>query len=652
MKGQSMSNPKERLKDIEDRLDSLPKGTLTYKTINGKKQPYIQRTIDGKSVSYYIKLSNREEILLQFEERSRLLEEKKHLLSYVDGLKNILDKNPMLDKRLAIGYQDFGFYMSDERFYVDKTLLIKEWWETDAQVCLITRPRRFGKTLSLSMIEHFFSPELKSCKNPFEKFNIWKEQDYRELYGNIPVIFISFGAVKGDTFESSINAMIRAVHDAFEKYEHVLGEYKDFKLYEARLGDLSQSYLASSIKVLTDLLYKHYKQKPIILLDEYDTPLTEGYTYGYWDEMISVYRAFFNNTFKQGTSLGRGLITGVTRVAKNSLYSDANNIKAFSVTDDRFSDKFGFTKEEVEAALICHNIDEMQTVKAMYDGFIFGKTRDIYNPWSIVNYMDSRQPVAYWINSASNDMIGHLIRKYPKELKLEVEDLMQGKSLHKEINENIVYEYLEENKEIFWSLLLATGYIKADNVAKDENGTSCDISITNRETRSMFENQIIEMFSNGRTYYSSIEDALLKHKLEELNYYVGDMVYDCVSFFDTGKGRGNRAPENFYHGFVLGLLVRLKDRYQIKPNRESGLGRYDICLIPLDAGKDAFVLEFKIKDDKKEKSLEETADRAIDQAVSKEYTAELESLGIPAANIYIQGWAFENKDVLIKEIKA
>lgn len=647
-------NPTDRIKEIDDRLQELPKGTLTYKKINGKEQPYIQKTVEGKSVSYYVKLSEREQVLKEFEERTELLEEKKRLTAYVQGLKKILQRNPYLSAKVGLGYQDFRDFACGRQFYVDKTHFITQWLKKESKITLITRPRRFGKTTLLSTVRMFFDPKYKDHPEYFEDLRVWKDEESRSMFGSTPVISTSFGSCKGIDFKQSIRGMMSNLEDMYGQHEYLLEsprlsqeDKKKFEETKRGLFHHELSYVENSIKNLGKLLYKHFEVMPIILIDEYDTPLIEAYTGGYWDEMIETCRQLFHNTFKENKFFGRAIITGVTRVSKNSLFSDLNNLEVATVTDDAYSDCFGFTEQEVMDALRCQNIDDMKEVKEMYDGFIIGHQKDIYNPWSICNYMRERQLRSYWILTSSNKLIGDIIRRHPFEKKYEIEQLMQGKPVHKVINENITFQYLDGDENSLWSLLLSVGYIKAENVVKQNELTECDVSVTNKEVMAMFRTEIVAMFSNGTIAYEEFVRALTKHRTDDLIGVMEDITEYSMSYFDTAKNTGNRAPENFYHGLVLGLIVSMRKEYRIVSNRESGKGRYDIAIYPLDKKKDAYILEFKVFNERKEKTIQETAENALKQIQNKNYEADLLADGIPKDHIYKLGFGFLGKKVWI-----
>lgn len=647
-------NPKQRIAEIDNRLQELPKGTLTYKKINGKSQPYVQRTVEGKSVSYYVKLSEREQVFLEFQERTELLEEREHLLAYVESLKKILSRNPYLDANVGLGYQNFLDFVCGKRFYVDKTHFIPEWLASDARITLITRSRRFGKSMLLSTVRTFFDPMYADHPEYFKKLQVWKDKDCRRLFGTIPVISVSFGSCKGNHFEQAMRGVTLGLYNMYVQHEYLREssrlneeEKAEYRRIVASFSEQRTEYVEVSIQKLCELLYKHYGVFPIILMDEYDTPLLEAYTDGYWDETINTFRQLFHTTFKENDFFYRAIITGVTRISKNSLFSDLNNLEVDTVTCDAYSDCFGFTEQEVMDAFKCQDIDTIRDVKAMYDGFTIGRHQDIYNPWSICNYMRQRELIGYWVNTSSNKLVGDIIRRHPVESKYEIERLMAGEKVHKRINEGITFQYLEGDENSLWSLLLAVGYIKAENIVRGVEGIECDVSVTNYEVMAMFKTEILGMFHNGWSAYGRFAEALLAHKMELMNEYLQTITYTSISYFDVADGPKERTPENFYHGLVLGLIVSLRDRYRIVSNRESGRGRYDIAMYPLQENTDAFIMEFKVQDRKKETNLEQTAKNALQQIVDKNYEADLLAAGVPAERIYKLGFAFAGKDVLV-----
>ena len=654
------TNPTKRIEEIDRRLEELPKGTLTYKKINGKEQPYIQRTIDGKSVSYYVKVSEREQVFVELEERTKLLEEKKHLTAYAEGLKDILKHNPYLSAQVVIGYQDFEDFTCGQQFYVDKTHFITEWIREGTKITLITRPRRFGKTTLLSTVRMFFDPKYADHPEYFSKLRVWQDERSRSMFGSIPVISTSFGGCKGIDYKQSIRGMMGQLGTMYGHHEYLLDSPrltgKDKELFEKTRWGLvyhETCYIEDAIRNLCKLLYKHFGVNPIVLIDEYDTPLIEAYTDGYWDEMITTCRQLFHNTLKENDYLGRAIITGVTKVSKNSLFSDLNNLLVATVTDDIYTDCCGFTEQEVMDALKCQNIDDMKKVKEMYDGFIIGHQKDIYNPWSILNYLDSQQYTTYWANTSANSLVAKLVREGNRNIKSKFEKLLCGECIWSEIDEQIVYDQLNGNEQAVWSLLLASGYLKVLSYEKYKDipeGTEpkYQLALTNLEVKLMFHRMIHDWFAMARPDYNDFIKAMFAGDVDAMNEYMNRVALQTFSYFDTGDRASGAEPERFYHGFVLGLLVDLQDRYYLKSNRESGFGRYDVMLEPKNPGKDnAVILEFKVRSTRKEKSLEETAQSAITQIRERKYSEELKMKGITVNQIKEYGFAFEGKTVLI-----
>ncbi|MBQ3546095.1 MAG: AAA family ATPase [Lachnospiraceae bacterium] len=560
-------------------------------------------------------------------------------------------------KTVAIGIQDFGDLIKKNLFYIDKTMFIKEWWESGDNTTLITRPRRFGKTLNMSMVEQFFSIDYADKGDIFEGLSIWEDDKYRRLQGTYPVISLTFARVKETTSENAkeqIRNIIKRVYKEyiFLKDSDVLTE-DDKDYFDSILSDnVSEVAVTISLNQLSDFLYRYYGKKVIILLDEYDTPMQEAYVNGYWQELVAFTRSLFNSTFKTNPYMERALMTGITRVSKESIFSDLNHLKVVTTTSDEYSTSFGFTEEEVFNAVDMFGYTEQKdNVKSWYDGFVFGKHKDIYNPWSILNFLDTGEITAYWANTSANSLVGKLIREGDRGIKEKMELLLKGQSIKEQIDEQIVYNQLDNNETAVWSLLVASGYMKVLGVEiGGRYGTKriYELSITNLETLQMFEGMVSTWFEGVNSSYNGFIKALLDNDIKSMNAYMNHVTLSCFSYFDTGNGVAGLGPERFYHGFVLGLLVELQEEYIITSNRESGFGRYDVMIEPRDTEhKDAIILEFKVHDDEDEESLKETVAAALKQIEDKQYMAQLEERGISKERIRKYGIAFQGKKVLI-----
>ena len=560
---------------------------------------------------------------------------------------------------VAIGVQDFSTLIENGYFYIDKTSFLKEWWDCGDSVTLIARPRRFGKTLTMSMVEQFFSLEYKGREDLFEHLAIWKEEKYRNLQGTRPVISLSFARVKERDYEKTKQKIIEILQDLYIRFSYIKNSEKlteaDRAYYERMLTrEVEETDVTSSLYQLSDFLYRYYGKKVIILLDEYDTPMQEAYVDGYWEELVGFTRSLFNSTFKTNPALERGIMTGITRVSKESIFSDLNNLKVVTTTSDEYATTFGFTEEEVFHALEQQGLGaEKQEVKRWYDGFIFGKHRDIYNPWSILNYLDTHSYKTFWANTSANSLIGKLVREGNRTIKEKFEKLLCGECIWSEIDEQIVYNQLNGNEKAIWSLLLANGYLKVLSYetyqdVPEGSMPKYQMALTNLEVKLMFQSMIHDWFAVVEPDYNDFIKAMLMGDVDAMNEYMNRVALQTFSYFDTGERASGAEPERFYHGFVLGLLVDLRSRYELKSNRESGFGRYDVMLVPRNLKEgNAVILEFKVRNVRKEKSLEETARSALDQIRERRYHEELTNRGISEERIKIYGFAFEGKRVLI-----
>ncbi len=561
-----------------------------------------------------------------------------------------------MERKVAIGIQNFDKLREGNYFYVDKTSLIKQWWESGDDVTLITRPRRFGKTLTMSMLEQFFSVKYENRGDLFEGLSIWKEEEYQKLQGTYPVISLSFANIKEKDYENTKIGIYQILTDLYDKHSFLLDSgllYENEKRYFLSVNTEMEEIVATrALHKLSDFLSRYYGKKVIILLDEYDTPMQEAYVNGYWEELVSFTRSLFNSTFKTNPYLARAIMTGITRVSKESIFSDLNNLEVVTVTSSKYATMFGFTEEEVFTSLEEYHLgEEKEGVKQWYDGFVFGKYSDIYNPWSILNFLGKAKYETYWANTSSNSLVSKLVREGNKKIKTIFEDLLKGKVIRCGVDEQIVYNQLDMDETAIWSLLLASGYLKVLNYERMElvgdREVMYDLALTNYEVKRMFYSMIRGWFKSIKGDYNDFVEALLRDDMEEMNIYMNRITRNVFSYFDTGKTPSDSEPEKFYHGFVLGLMIELTGEYILTSNRESGFGRYDIMLEPVDKKKNAIIIEFKVRNPKKEKSLEETVETALKQIEEKQYEAVLIAKGMEVDCIKKYGFAFEGKEVLI-----
>ncbi len=558
---------------------------------------------------------------------------------------------------INIGAQKFDTLRERNSFYIDKTGFIREWWEYGSDITLITRPRRFGKTLNMSTVECFFSNQYAGRSDLFEGLSIWEEEKYRKLQGTYPVLFLSFASVKTGEIDEIKKYVKHIITNIYSEYRDIMqsdvfndNDRKAFASVNVKMDDVT-AYTA--INTLCIYLKKYYGKDVIILLDEYDTPMQESWLAGSWDMAVSFFRKFFNSTFKTNKHILRGIITGITRISKESIFSDLNNLKVVTTTSEKYAAYFGFTEEETFHALDELGLgDEKQGVKKWYNGFTFGTHTDIYNPWSIASFIESGGKYeTYWADTSSNGLVNSLIQKGNAAIKETMEELIQGKSFAARIDEQIVFDQLD-NTNAVWSLLLATGYLKTAELKYigERKEKQYTLALTNLEVNIMFENMVKTWFGgNTEMVYNNFIRALLIDDVESMNEFMNDIALHTFSNFDIAKSASSQdAPERFYHGFVLGLMVELTGRFKITSNRESGFGRYDIMLTPVDREHDrAYIIEFKVHKHTKEKNLEETLANAHAQIEEKRYESALIQDGFAPEQIRKYGFAFRGKECLI-----
>lgn len=578
----------------------------------------------------------------------------------------------MYENRAGLGYQDFAEVRTEHIFYIDKTYFIRDWWEYADKVTLITRPRRFGKTLNMSMVECFFSNKYAGRQDLFEELFIWnarskdKDFQYRDLQGIFPVIFLSFANIKATKYEDMKYKISEVITELYEQNRYLLEgtllSENEKSYYNRMTWSASDAMLSSSLHQMSNFLQRYHGREVMILLDEYDTPMQEAWLSNYWNEAVEFFRSLFNSTFKTNPYLYRGLITGITRISKESIFSDLNNLEIVTTTSQKYATAFGFTETEVFQTLENAGLGkEKWNVRKWYDGFVFGNVSDIYNPWSIVSFISKNGRYdTYWSNTSGNGLINSLIQKGNSVTKQMVEELLQEKSIRVQIDEQIVFNQLTDNTNAVWSLLLATGYLKVlktemimrNNERNNENEGDVwyTLMLTNLEVKRMFRKMVKGWFaSDTELYYNEFIKALLNDNIKKMNTFMNKVALNTFSSFDSGnKPSEQTEPERFYHGFVLGMVVNLSGIYKITSNRESGYGRYDVMLKPLDKNEKAFIFEFKVLDsDENEITLEDTLANAHIQIVEKQYEAELISEGFKPEQIRKYGFAFQGKKCLI-----
>ena len=553
-------------------------------------------------------------------------------------------------KSLPIGISDY-VRAQEEYYYVDKTLLIKEFLDQKPLVSLFTRPRRFGKTLNMDMLRVFFEISDKNTSKYFADKNIWQcGEEYRSHQGKYPVIFLTFKDVKFDTWDATIEKIRGLLQEEYGRHQELLNSDK-LSQYEKEYftkiisATANEVELTSSLERLSKMLASHYDKAPVIIIDEYDTPIQEGYSKDFYDEIIGFMRNFFSGAFKDNKNLSYGFLTGILRIAQESIFSGLNNLTVNSVMDEEYDSFFGFTESEVKAMLSYYGVsDKEEELKDWYDGYLFG-SEEIYNPWSVINYISKGCiPQAYWVNTGKNEILDDVLRVATDDITERLYDLLQGERVVARIDQNVVYRSLAEDPANIYSLLLVAGYLKTPKKELQADGSYlCEVSIPNREIAAVYKSEILSHFLQTgaitRTTANKIAESLYANDYKKLQSAIGEYMDKSIGFFDGGA-------EGFYHGLMLGLIALMDNQYKIKSNRESGDGRFDVSLIPREKRYPGIILELKWKEKLSDVELEKWSNEALKQIGELRYDSEMKEDGI--TEILKFGIAFSGKKVCVR----
>lgn len=640
---------------LHSQINSLPVGYISKKTIHGNTCYYRQWKENGKVKSQYVP-NNQVDYIVSLINRRKSLQSELRIETY----RSRAESDPKARARLIeygrklhlefqvpIGVQDYETLSSKNLFYIDKTFFISDWWNHDDVVTLITRPRRFGKTLNLSMVNCFFSKKYANRSDLFDKFEVWNDRNMRSLQGTIPTIFISFGGIKESDARGQLMSLKSQIHYAYYEHKYIIDMLpeQDKKAYCKYLDPFgyTDEMIISGINELCRFIHAAYGQNSIILIDEYDTPMLEAWVGNSWSTCANNMRLFFNKTLKTNPYIKKALLTGITRISKESFFSDLNHLKVCSMTSHMYDYAFGFTEDEVFNAMKYQQLDNFDEVKSWYDGFTVGNRTDIYNPWSIINFLADRKIKPYWVNSSSNAMINSLFKEGDTQVKQSLESLIDKRTIRTTMKEETPFEQVATSAPALWSLLFASGYLKIVNITPDN---IYELGVTNKEVHLMLIDFVKEWFdANNKSRYGGFLNAMLCNDVGFMQEYLERIIRATFSYFDVSGDE----PERFYHGFILGTIINLRDRFIISSNRESGLGRYDLVLIPRNPEKyHAIILEFKVHHPRKEANLVDTALNALKQIDEKNYAAIILEQGISENNIYKYGIAFRGKEIWIE----
>ena len=550
---------------------------------------------------------------------------------------------------VGIGVSDFKALRVRENYFIDKSLFIKNIINNQSGVILITRPRRFGKTLNMSMLKYYFDCKTTDNEELFRGLKIMEQgEKYTSKLGYYPVIYITLKDVQDTNYENMILNMKTAILEMYQEHMYLLNSDKIYEFEKEKIKEIlytreNEVDLKNSVKELSKYLNRHYGKPVMLLVDEYDVPLQNAYVEGYYEEAIKFFKTFYGVTFKDNQYLEKTVLTGVSRVAKESIFSGANNFKVFTVLEDGFSSDFGITTEEMKKVVKDFKIEEEQEeIRKWYDGYTIGNEEGIYNPWSILNYLTDRKLIPYWVNTSSNDLV-KLIFKKSTTVKEKIEKLLKDEAIEIVLDQETVIVGIEENEDNIWGLLVGTGYLKiVETIESTERRYK--VKIPNFEIKALFQNIVRDWFRNkviGNDLNSILKD-LITLNIEEFEEKFKILVREMFSYMDVGRN----TAENFYHAFVLGMLVGLKDSYYVNSNRESGTGRYDIMLEPKDKKENSFIMEFKVFKEEKEKTIEETIENAKKQITDRRYEENLRERGF--SHITKMVFAFKGKEVAME----
>ncbi|MDP4179413.1 MAG: AAA family ATPase [Bacillota bacterium] len=556
-------------------------------------------------------------------------------------------------KKIPIGISDFKTIIDENYYYIDKSLFIKEIIDDGAKVILLPRPRRFGKTLNMSMLRYFYEKTEENNGKLFEALEICKHEEIMSMQAKYPVIYLTFKDEKYSTWEDCRNGIQILISNLYREHEYLLkddflDEYQRKNYINVISKEANIVELSKSLSELCHYLYKYHKTKAVILIDEYDVPIQAGFLNNYYDKIIEFMRNFLSSGLKDNIYLEKAVLTGILRVSKESIFSGLNNLKVSTLMRDSYASSFGFIDEEVINILKDFSIDyEIDEVRSWYNGYIFG-SKIIYNPWSIINYVDNYKDGfrPYWVNTSSNDLVKKLLTNGGEKIKQELESLVRGEEIVKVVNEDIVMNEIDKSTENVWSFLLFSGYLKVVKQELKNGRTYCNFKIPNLEVLYIYEEIIMSWFNESidSDKFNLMLQSLVTGDIKIFTKIFKSYVLNSLSYFDVSRNES----EKVYHAFVLGMLVALSENYEVKSNRESGYGRYDVMIIPKDHNKLGIVIEFKKADEDDKETLEDAVEAALKQIKDKKYSEELKSRNVQ--NIIELGIAFQGKEVMIKEL--